>query len=126
MPTAMQAAMSRANSSVGRIWSANVELDMKKHVQRVRNAGINRALKSKWEQGPVYVRVVEVSQAQQMRGLSLNPTVTVAFSLSLARLEKMTVNTYKKEALVYADLDEKQLSALGLNWHTGRYWTEEE
>ena len=99
---------------------------MKKHVQRVRNAGINRALKSKWEQGPVYVKVVEVSQAQQMRGLSLNPTVTVAFSLSLARLEKMTVNTYKKEALVYADLDEKQLSALGLNWHTGRYWTKEE
>ena len=103
-----------------------MELDMKKHVQRVRNAGINRALKSKWEQGPVFVRVMEVSQAQQMRGLSMNPTVTVAFSQSMAKLEKMTINTYKKEALVYADLDEKQLSALGLNWHNGRYWTKEE
>ena len=99
---------------------------MKKHVQRVRNAGINRALKSKWEQGPVFVRVMEVSQAQQMRGLSMNPTVTVAFSQSMAKLEKMTINTYKKEALVYADLDEKQLSALGLNWNNGRYWTKEE
>ena len=38
----------------------------------------------------------------------------------------MNVNNYKKESLVFADLDEAQLSAMGLNWVDGRYWTKEE
>ena len=71
MPTAMQAAMSRANSSVGRVWPACVELDKKSHgVVGIRNAAINRALSKKWGQGTVYVKVLEVSQAQRAKGLA--------------------------------------------------------
>ena len=61
-----------------------------------------------------------------MQGLSMNPTVTVAFSQSESKIEKMSISNYKREALVYSDLDEKQLSALGLNWNDGSYWMKEE
>ena len=63
MPTAMQAAMARANSAVGRVWPACVELDKKSHVVGVRNASINRALSKRWAHGVIYVKVIEVSQA---------------------------------------------------------------
>ena len=126
MPTAMQAAMSRANSAVDRVWPACVELDKKSHVVGVRNAGINRALSKRWAQGTIYVKVIEVSQAQRAKGLSMNPTVTVSFSQSKNKIEKMSVNNYLKEGITSADLDEKQLSALGLYWNEGRYWTKEE
>ena len=122
----MQAAMSRANSAVDRVWPACVELDKKSHVVGVRNAGINRALSKRWAQGTIYVKVIEVSQAQRAKGLSMNPTVTVSFSQSKNKIEKMSVNNYLKEGITSADLDEKQLSALGLYWNEGRYWTKEE
>ena len=126
MTKATEAAMARANSSVGRVWSANVELNQKKAVVRIRNAAINRVLSPLWAKGPVFVRVIEVSEAQRLKGVTMNPSVTVAFSQSMAKIERMNVNNYKKESLVFADLDEAQLSALGLNWIEGRFWTKEE
>ena len=126
MPTAMQAAMARANSAVGRVWPACVELDKKSHVVGVRNASINRALSKRWAHGVIYVKVIEVSQAQRARGLSMNPTVTVSFSHSKEKIERMSVDNYLRESITCADLDEKQLSALGLYWNEGRYWTREE
>ena len=111
---------------MGRVWRANVELNQKKAVVRIRNAAINRVLSPLWASGPVFVRVIEVSEAQRVKGMTVNPSVTVAFSQSMAKIEGMTVNNYKKESLVFADLDEAQLSALGLNWIEGRFWTKEE
>ena len=106
MTKATEAAMARANSSVGRVWSANVELNQKKAVVRIRNAAINRVLSPLWAKGPVFVRVIEVSEAQRLKGMTMNPSVTVAFSQSMAKIERMNVNNYKKESLVFADLDE--------------------
>ena len=126
MTKATEAAMARANSSVGRVWRANVELNQKQAVVRIRNAAINRVLSPLWAKGPVFVRVIEVSEAQRLKGMTMNPSVTVAFSQSMAKIERMNVNNYKKESLVFADLDEAQLSALGLNWIEGRFWTKEE
>ena len=126
MPTAMQAAMSRANSSVGRVWPACVELDKKSHVVGIRNAAINRALSKKWGQGTVYVKVLEVSQAQRAKGLSMNPTVTVAFSQSIDKIKKISIKNHVREGITSADLDERQLAALGLYWNEGRYWTKVE
>ena len=106
MTKATEAAMARANSSVGRVWSANVELNQKKAVVRIRNAAINRVLSPLWAKGPVFVRVIEVSEAQRLKGVTMNPSVTVAFPQSMAKIERMNVNNYKKESLVFADLDE--------------------
>ena len=100
--------------------------ELKKAVVRIRNAAINRVLSPLWAKGPVFVRVIEVSEAQRLKGMTMNPSVTVAFSQSMAKIERMNVNNYKKESLVFADLDEAQLSALGLNWIEGRFWTKEE
>ena len=122
----MQAAMSRMNSAVGRVWPARVELDKQNHVVRMRNANINRALSHRWKQGPIFVKVLEISEAQRLKGLSENPTVTVTFSMSLAKIKKMTVGNHRKEGIMSVDLDERQLAALGLNWSEGRFWTKEE
>ena len=101
-------------------------MDKQNHVVRMRNAHVNRALSHRWKQGPIFVKVIEVSEAQRAKGLSENPTVTVSFSMSMAKIKKMTVGNHKKEGLVSVDLDERQLAALGLNWDDGRFWTKEE
>ena len=54
--------MSRMNSAVGRVWPARVELDKQNHVVRMRNAHVNRALSHRWKQGPIFVKVIEVSK----------------------------------------------------------------
>ena len=126
MPTVMQAAMSRAQSAVGRVWRAEVELDEKTRVVRLRNGDVNRVLAPLWAKGPVYVKVLSVSEKQRKIGLSVNPTVTVVFSRSETECRGMTTTNYQKKAVAVADLNENQLSALGLCWNDGRYWTKEE
>ena len=57
---------------------------------------------------------------------SMHPTVTVVFSSDKARIEAVTVRTYKEVIKVRFDLTEDKVAALGLRWEDGRFWTEEE
>ena len=51
---------------------------------------------------------------------------TVAFSQSIDKIKKINIKNYVRESITSADLDERQLAALGLYWNEGRYWTKVE
>ena len=75
---------------------------------------------------PVYARVMELSESSRTSTPGLHPTVTVVFSTDKARIEAVTLRTYKEVMQVQHDLTEAKVAALGLRWEEGRFWTESE
>ena len=120
--------MARANELVGRQWAIKTDLNADGRVVGLRTGKLNDILKVMRPGGdePVYARVMELSESSRVSPPSMHPTVTVVFSSDKARIEAVTVRTYKEVIKVRFDLTEDKVAALGLRWEDGRFWTEEE
>ena len=112
---------------VGRVWEISTELTHDGRVVGLRTARLNDVLIVMRPAGePVYARVMELSESSRTSTPSLHPTVTVIFSTDKARVEAVTLRTYKEVMQVQHDLTEAKVAALGLRWEEGRFWTESE
>ena len=124
----MERAMARASELVGRQWAIKTDLNADGRVVSLRTGKLNDILAVMRPGGdePVYARVMELSESSRVSSPSMYPTVTVVFSSDKARIEAVTLRTYKEMIKVRFDLTEDKIAALGLRWEDGRFWTEEE